>query len=149
MWFKPWPFYPQTLEVTKNFWKGHVFTHHPKKVTNSQNCQGLVVSWICGKKKPHDGYRSDGSRYIYLHENPWSSYGITGPAASRTPKEKPRDPSVPPRPMPRETTRVPVCYSTATKWSNEKRAGPKRLFRVFYGEKTSYPVYMGYFINPQ
>ena len=32
-WFRPWPFYPQALEVTNSHWKGHVFTHHPKKVT--------------------------------------------------------------------------------------------------------------------
>ena len=26
---------------------GHVFTHHPKKVTNSQNCQEGIFRWYC------------------------------------------------------------------------------------------------------
>ena len=31
-WFKPWPFDPQTLEVTIHLWKGHK-NHYSKKVT--------------------------------------------------------------------------------------------------------------------
>ena len=36
-------FDPQTLERSRenSHWKVHVFTHHPKKVTNSQNCQAF------------------------------------------------------------------------------------------------------------
>ena len=30
---------PQVGDYLTNLWKGHVFTHHPKKGTNSQNCQ--------------------------------------------------------------------------------------------------------------
>ena len=34
-WFRPWPFYPQTLEVTiPTFWFRVTWTHHPKKVTS-------------------------------------------------------------------------------------------------------------------
>ena len=44
-WIKPWPFHPQTLEITFITFelKGHVFTHHPIKVTFSQNCQAWDI----------------------------------------------------------------------------------------------------------
>ena len=141
MWFKPWPFHPQTLEVTKTF-ERVTWPHHPKKVTNSLNCQGLVVSWICSKK-PNDGYRSDGWRVYLPTWKPMKFLWDHGTRSFQDSKGKATGPFSASAANAKGDHTGSSMFLNGNQMSYEKRAGPKRLFRLFYGEKTSYPVYMG------
>ena len=75
-WFKPCPFYPQTLEVTKNLQNGHL-NHLTTPKRQTKNCQDLMfclflnlpVQTLCLLKKPSKNKGRSQTK------NRWCHYG--------------------------------------------------------------------------